>query len=172
MSFRVHAAGTRGFRWSRDNNPDDDIFQAASVIAALNATRPSAGGVIEGVGEYANPAPNIVDAAAAVASLTFTARLRQSVDELCAINARRPGWIAVTPRSTSILWADSVSHVRYDLGNEDSDGAGFIRSILPALSATGFNHYGSFRVLMQAVDRYKDSLGSSEIAMLLVEMTR
>ena len=52
MSFRIFASGTNGFRYSRDGNPDEDIFQAAAVMSAITASGPSAEGVYDGIQDY------------------------------------------------------------------------------------------------------------------------
>ncbi|QYO67707.1 RNA-guided endonuclease InsQ/TnpB family protein [Leptolyngbya sp. 7M] len=43
MSFRIYVSGSNGFRYERNNCADDDVFEAAAVISALNASGPSVG---------------------------------------------------------------------------------------------------------------------------------
>ena len=171
MSFRIHAAGSRGFRYTRDNQPDDDIFEAAAIISALNASGPSVGGVAEGVADYALPSVDVTDGARAVASMTFLWMLRDAVDLLSTCSRVSQGWISVAPRQENALWADTSAFARYEFSSRDSHGSEFIRTILPALRTTGLNNYGVFRALALAVADYHGHIGQSGPPTMLIQLT-
>ena len=86
MSFDIFAAGSRNFHFTRDNNPDNDIFEAADVASALHSTSPSATGVLEGAIEYGSPSPYFAGLSA-IATIEFLHMLKNAVDFL----AMRPG---------------------------------------------------------------------------------
>ena len=81
-----------GFRYTRDNQADDDVFEAAAIISALNASGPSVGGVAEGVADYALPFVDTTDGVRAVVSMTFMHMLRTSVDLLGTCTQASNGW--------------------------------------------------------------------------------
>ena len=172
MSFRIHAAGSNGFRYTRDNNPDEDIFEAAAVISALNASGPSVGGAVEGVADYALPSVSVTDGARSIASATFIHMLRDSVDMLATCGGASDGWISVAPRLTHSLWPDTADFARYEFYPGESPGSEFIQMILPALSSTDFNHYGTFRALSIVFSEYYSHLGGSGRPMIQEQLTQ
>lgn len=172
MSFRIHAAGSDGYRYTRDNNPDEDIFEAASVISALNASGPSVGGAVEGVADYVSPSVSVTDGARSVASATFIHMLRDSVDMLATCGGASQGWISVSPRLTHTLWPDTSDFARYEFYPGDSPGSEFIRMILPALGTTDFNHYGTFRALSIVLSDYYHHLNGNGTPTILIHLSQ
>lgn len=154
MSFRIHAAGSNGFRYERDNCPDEDMFDAAAVISALNASGPSAGGAVEGAADYFQPSVGLLDGVSSVATTTMTDLLRSTVNFLAMNRNTSRGWISVSSRESSLVWADSTGFARYEFNSDDDPGVEFIRTILPSLRESGFNHYGTFRALSMAITTF------------------
>jgi hypothetical protein len=171
MSFRIHAAGSDGFRYTHDNQADDDVFEAAAIISALNASGPSAGGAVEGAADYMLPSVGILDGVQSVASMTMMHSLRSSVDMLGSCSGASRGWISVAPREESLVWADTSSFARYEFYPGDSAGSEFIRMILPALSAANFNNYGTFRSMALALSAYYSHIGNAGRPMIQIQLT-
>lgn len=170
MSFRIFASGTNGFRYSRDGNPDEDIFQAAAVMSAITASGPSAEGVYDGIQDYRGGS-DVLDQTRSMAMASFTYQLRSSVDSLATCSGAANGWISVYTVQTHWVWPDTNSHSCFRFENSDNPGADFIRTILPGLNSTGFNHYGAFRAMALAIARYDDRLGGSGTPILRLALS-
>jgi hypothetical protein len=170
MSFRIFASGTRGFRESRDNNPDEDIFQAAAVISAINSSGPTVGGVVDGVRDYQGGS-DVLDQARSLARASFAYQLRSAVDSLAMCQGAANGWISVYAVRRHLLWPDTNSHTCYRFAPGEDPGSEFIRMILPGLTSTGFNHYGSFRAMALMIARYNDRIGNVGTPILRLELS-
>jgi len=172
MAFRIHAAGSNGFRYERDNNPDNDIFEAASVISTLISLEPSVSGAVGLAADQITPSVSTSDVVRAGANITFITMLRDAVDMLATNRRAHGGWISVAPRQTHTLWPDTSGFVRFDFySDESSAGSEFIRAILPQLVATELNNYGVFRALALAITRYHTHIGDSATPMLLIHLS-
>ncbi len=172
MSFRIHAAGSNGFRYERDNCPDEDIFEAAAVISALNASGPSIGGAVEGAADYLLPSVGVLDGVNSVATTSMIELLRSTVNYLAIGRNTSRGWIAVSTRTSSLLWADSTGFARYEFYDDDDAGYEFIRMILPSLTESGFNHYGTFRALAMAISSFDSHMPNSGPPTLLLQLSK
>lgn len=174
MSFNIFAAGVRGFQYTRENCPDDDIFEAASVMSALRAGGPTLQGAGEAVADYVVPSEGsaILDGVQAVAQLTFLHTLCGAVDQLAACSGARNGWISVAPREGHALWPDTNRFARYDFRPGDDPGREFVARILPALEATGMANYGVLRAMSLALSGYRSHIGSSGTPMIQIELWR
>lgn len=172
MSFRIHAAGSNGFRYERDNCPDDDVFEAAAVISALSASGPSVGGAVEGAADYLQPSVGVLDGVSSVATTTMTELLRSTVNFLAIGRNTSRGWISVGSRTASAVWADSTGFARYEFYDDDDPGAEFIRTILPSLRESGFNNYGTFRALAMAISLFDSHRPSSGPPTLLIQLSK
>ena len=160
MSFDVHAVGSNGFRFSRNDNPDGDIFEAAAVMSAMRASSPSRVGVAEGVADYFTPseAGAFRVAVGGVARLEFLHLLDTAVTLLAADVGVRQGWIAVYARESNTLWADTSGFARYGFTPGYSPGTEFIRRVTPALVTVEMNNYGVLRILAEVISRYHTHL--------------
>lgn len=172
MSFSLYASGTNGFVYERNNCPDDDIFEAAQIIAALNSTSPSAGGVIAGVAEYMLPSVSMLDGVNAVAKMQMMHLLMTNVSLLAQRSNASRGWISVRTEKARILFPPRVSFARYNFNNDDDPGTEFIRTILPALTSTDFNNYGVFRALALAIREFDQCLDSSLPPMIMMFLNK
>lgn len=172
MSFTIHAAGSNGFRYDRSNCPDDDIFEAAAVISALNASGPSAGGAVEGVADYYTPSVGVLDGVSSVANTTMIHTLRSSVNFLAMNRNTTRGWITVSSRTSSLVWADSTGVATYYFSADDDAGDEFIRTILPSLRESGFENYGTFRALSMAITAYDGHRPNSGPPTLLIQLSK
>ncbi|QYO65002.1 hypothetical protein [Leptolyngbya sp. 7M] len=61
---------------------------------------------------------------------------------------------------------------RYDFIAGEDAASEFIRAILPALTASGFNNYGVFRALSGAITAYNEHRPSSGPPMLLMQLSK
>ena len=170
MSFRMFASGTRGFRYTRDDNPDEDIFQAAAVISAINSSGPTVGGVVDGVRDYQGGS-DVLDQTRSLARASFAYQLRNAVDSLAMCPGAANGWISVYTVRTHVLWPDTNAHSCYRFDPGDNPGAEFIRTILPGLSSTGFNHYGAFRAMALTIARYNEHINGEGTPILRLELS-
>ncbi len=172
MSFRIYVSGSNGFRYERDDRPDEDVFEAASIISALNASGPSVGGAVEGVADYVTPSVGVLDGLAAAASTSMMHLLRTTVDLLAAERNVRGGWISVSLQRSNLLTPDSSDFAKFDFYPDEADPGGeFIRTIVRPLSSTGFNHYGTFRAMALAISAYSQHHPSSGPPMLLMQLS-
>ena len=171
MSFRIYAAGTRGFRYSRDGCPDEDIFQAAAVISAINSSGPSVGGVIDGIRDYQGGS-DVLDQTRSLGRAAFAYLLQSAVDSLALCPGAAQGWISVYSVNTHIFWPDTNHHMTFRFDSSDSPGADFVRSIVPGLVTTDFNNYGTFRAMALAVSRYNTHIGMEGVPILRLELSR
>lgn len=178
MSFSIYAAGTRGYRYRRQGQPDEDMFQAAAVLSAMQGMEPTAGGAVGAGIDIARErvgisTPNAGDGARSLARAVFVNGVVETVDLLCAKNGDRPGWIYVSCSQSHLLWPDTTSHMNYGLDFR-GDGAGrdFVRHLVPVLAATGFNHYGSFRAIYQALNGYDALLRDSDLVMITINLSQ
>ena len=178
MSFSIYAAGTRGYRFRRQNQPDEDMFQAASVISAVQGMEPTAGGVAGAAIELGRDqvglgTPNAMDAARILGRTVFVNGVVETVDMLCARNGDRPGWIYVSCSQSHLLWPATTAHTNYGLDfRGDGVGRDFVRHLVPVLTATGFNHYGSFRALYLALNGYDAVLQDSDLVMITINLSQ
>ncbi|MBK7707425.1 MAG: hypothetical protein IPN69_17980 [Acidobacteria bacterium] len=174
MSFNIFAAGSRGFQYTRENYPDDDVFEAASILSALRSGGPTALGVAEGVADYVVPSEGsaILDGVQAVAQITFLHTLCGAVDQLAMCSGANRGWISVAPRQTHALWPDTNRFARYDFSPGREPGAEFMRCILPILEATGMANYGVLMAMSLALSGYRSHIGSSGTPMIQIELWR
>lgn len=174
MSFRIHAAGTDGFRYTRDNNPDEDVFQAAEVIATLLSLEPSVEGAVGIAADQVTPSVGAADIVRVGANIEFIHNLRGAVDMLATHSgATRNGWISVAPRQTNLLFPDTTDFTRFEFYQDDtSPGSEFIRQILPVLRTTDFNNYGVFRALGNALWRYEAHIDRAGSPMILIQLSK
>ncbi len=172
MSFRTHAAGSSGFRYERDNCPDEDVFEAAAVISALNASGPSVGGAVEGAADYVLPSVGVLDGVSSVASTEMIHLLRSTVSFLAMNRNTNRGWISVSTRAASAVWADSTGFATYYFLNDADPGGEFIRTILPSMRESGFENYGTFRALAMAITAYDAHRPSSGPPTLLIQLSK
>jgi hypothetical protein len=172
MSFRIHAAGTRGFRYTRDNCIDEGDIESAQVIATMQSIEPSVGSLVEVAADQVTPSVSVTDGATAVGRMTLTGLLRNAVDSLGLYAQARDGWIAVSARQVNTLWADTSSFARYEFFPGDSPGAEFIRNIMPALTAADLNDMGVFRAMARALDLYDVHLNGSGRPRILIQLSK
>lgn len=172
MSFRIYVSGSNGFRYERDNCPDDDVFEAAAVISALNASGPSAGGAVEGAADYLTPSVGVLDGVESIARRTMTDLLRTQVTLLAARRSNSNGWISVSANQDALIGPGPTGFARYEFYNDADPGGEFIRTILPALNSSGFNNYGVFRAIALAVSSFSQHRPSSGPPMMLIQMSK
>ena len=172
MSFRVFAAGSGNFHYVRDNNPDMDIFNAASIASALQASGPSVSGVASGVADYYVPSDSSAYSAGvvAIAGMEFAHLMDNAVCFLAMCSGSANGWISVAPRLTHTLWPDTAAFAKYDFTPGDNPGLEFFRKIKPALEATDMNNWGVLRMLALVLSRYKDHIGDSATPMIQIQL--
>jgi hypothetical protein len=173
MSFRIHAAGSGGFRHSRSNCVDEGVFTAAAIMAAMQGFEPSRAGAVQAAADQVLPsAPNAFQFAAQAARIEMLNTLDIGVSSL-ATGTGAGGWIAVSPRQTHALWPDTSRFARYDFLPGDSPGFEFVQRILPALRETDMMNFGVLAQLSNACNLYAAYLDENGPAtpMLLIELT-
>ena len=172
MSFRIHAAGTNGFRYTRDNCLDNNVFQAASIYSALQSGGPTRMGVASGVIDYAQPNASEADGARVVAGLTFLHLVTQAVDLIAADSNTEGGWIAVSCQTSRTLRSDLSGFARYDFHPNESPGSEFVQRVTPALVSTEMNNYGVLFEMSNALSGYQGRSNRSDTPMLLIQLTK
>jgi len=171
MSFRIHAAGSGGFRYSRSNCIDEGVFTAASIISAMQGLEPSRAGAVQAAADQVLPsAPNAWEFAAQAARIEMLNTLDIGVTALAACTGQG-GWISVSPRKTHALWPDTSRFARYDFSPGDSPGSEFVQRILPALRDTDMMNFGVLAQLSNACNLYAGDLPDNATPMLLIELT-
>jgi hypothetical protein len=171
MSFRIHAAGSGGFRYSRSNCVDEGVFTAAAIMAAMQGFEPSRAGAVQAAADQVLPsAPNAFEFAAQAARIEMLHTLDMGVTRL-AMCTGWGGWISVSARQTHALWPDTSRFARYDFSSGDSPGSDFVQRILPALRETDMMNFGVLAQLSNACSSYADYLDGSGTPMLLIELT-
>lgn len=177
MSFRIHAAGSNNFRYTRDNCVDDDIFDAAELLSALQDLEQSPGRLVPtvgtaisaGVGYFLPSATNNV--VRAVAQLESLHTLQTAFASL-AVAANR-GFIDTFARQTRRLRIEDVFvSARYNFVGEDYPTTRFMRTILPILRQTEMNNFGVLLQLSRVLSLYSDHIGDSNNPMLLVNLSK
>ena len=171
MSFRIYVSGSNGFRYERDNCPDDDVFEAAAVISALNASGPSAGGAVEGAADYLTPSVGVLDGVESIARRTMT-ELQDTGHPFSGGRSNSNGWISVSANQDALIGPGPTGFARYEFYNDADPGGEFIRTILPALNSSGFNNYGVFRAIALAVSSFSQHRPSSGPPMMLIQMSK
>lgn len=169
MSFRVFAAGVPNFHFERDNNPDDDIFEAAEVLNAIRASGPSIEGAASGVAEYVTP-NSYLGAVNALARMEFLHLLKMSVDMLALRPKARQGWIAVAPRESHLLWPDTADFAKYSFSPGSDPGTEFFKKIKGPLKNTGMNNYGVLRMLALVLSMYNNHINDSDPVMIQIQL--
>lgn len=177
MSFSIYASGTRGYRFRRQGQPDEGMFQAAAVLSAIQGREPTVGNAVGAGFELAREAagynPGANDAARILARTVFVNGVSDTVDMLCAKNADRPGWIYLSCNQSHLLWPDTTAQTNYPLDHRgEGPGRDFVRTIVPVLTATGFNHYGSFRAIYLALTGYDGVLQDSDLVMITINLSQ
>jgi hypothetical protein len=172
MSFSIHAAGSNGFRFSRDNREDEDIFQAAAIMSALQSAEPNVSSAVEGVADYVTPNVGPLDAVQAAAGIQLGQLLADAVNFLVLETHTSLGWISVHARHTHVLWPTASGFARVELVSGDDNGFLFMRTILPALNEAGMNNYGVFRAMAEAVGSYNEFLNGRGPATLLIQLSK
>lgn len=174
MSFRIFATGTENFHYTRDNCADNDIFEAAEVMSALQGLEPSASGVAQGVAEYLSPSMEGVRSSgiASIASGEMVHLLTNAVTMLATCTGARQGWISVAPRTSHFLRAETSRYARYNFSPGREPALEFMRMILPVLTATDMNNYGVLREMAIALSRYYAHIGNSGTPMIQIELSK
>src|SRR5262249_34640580 len=158
MSFMIHAAGPFGF-YTRYNQVDGDIFQAARVASTLLSLEPSVSGVISAGADQVAPSVSAIDALETQTNSTFIQLLRDEVNHVAhEAHSAEDGWIAVATRVSRSYWADEASFARFYFRGSTDPGTDFIMTILPALTETGFNNFGVFQSMYRALNAYRDHM--------------
>lgn len=174
MSFRIHAAGSDGFRYSSSNCADEDLFTAAEIISVMGSLEPTRASFVEaGIGQVLPSAPSGYEAAAAVGRMIFLHTLSDAVSLLAACTgASQGGWISVAPRETSLLLPDTSRFARYEFSPGRSPGSEFMQRIIPALNDTDMNNYGVLRSLSIALSLYQVHISISATPMIQIQLTK
>lgn len=172
MGFRIHAAGSNGFRYTRDDQPDGDIFQAAAIMTALQGLQPSVSSGVQTTIDYYQPNAGEADAARVVAGITFLQLLSDAVDMLGTCAGAGEGWISVSPRQSHTLWPDTSAFARYEFFPGDSPGAEFIQRITPILVSTNMNNYGVLRAMSNALSLYWGHIDISDRPMIQIQLSK
>lgn len=170
MSFNVFASGVPHFHFERDNNPDDDLFEAASVVNALRATSPSAAGAASGAATYVTP-NSYLGAVSALARMEFLHLLKTSVDLLAIRPRANNGWIAVSARETHILWPDTGGFAKYSFTPGRDPGTEFFQVIYPSLEEADMNNYGVLRMLALVLSMYNNHIDDSDPVAIQIQLT-
>jgi|WetSurMetagenome_2_1015567.scaffolds.fasta_scaffold57277_2 hypothetical protein len=160
MSFRIFAAGTPNFNYSRENCADGDLFQAAEAMDTLMSVGPMGNteegftvlqthalGAGVGLAESALPSAegNIQTALRA----STRAHLGDGVTLLASCNGvRQEAWISVNANRSQLLgaWPDATGFAQYNFFPNYNPGAEFMRVAIPVLERTSMNNWG---VLLQ-----------------------
>jgi hypothetical protein len=171
MTFRIHAAGTRGYRYTRDNCPDEGIFQAAEIITALQGLEPNVGSVVETAADQVTPSVSVLDGVRAMGRMEMLQLLKDSVGYLAICDGASDGWIAVAPSQSHTLWPDTTSFARYEFYPGDDPGSEFVQRIIPALTATDLNDMGVFRYMAIALGGYSNVLNEHGRPRILIQLS-
>ncbi len=179
MSFRVFAAGSIGFHFAKDNNPDMEIFEAAVVASALVEGSDPSGKIVEHVGAGAAAAVAVGqgvadallhpvsdhavyhEALAAHATAEFLHCLDDTVTLLAACSGANDGCISVYSCQSHLLWPDTVGFASYCFSPGDYAGREFFQAIKSSLEKTDMNNYGVLRILSIVLAKYYEHIGES-----------
>lgn len=187
MSFRIYAAGviagSRPFVYTRNNQPDGDIFEAAAVISALRAVSGPSGtvgrtmenvarGAVEAAADYVLPSEASLEREGirGIARMVFLYTLNNMVTLLAMSSRAHQGWISVYTHQSRWLWADNVGFVSFGLGGRSEPGVEFIREVSPILSDTDMNNYGVLRTMSLALSEYHSRLDRTRPPMINIEL--
>ncbi len=173
MSFNANASGTRGFRFSSHNNPDENIFTAADIISAVSSVSgPNLKGIGEGVADYTLPSIDDTTRSAinSFARIGFLSALVTAVSRLATIRFGSQGSIGISAHRSKLL-GENIEFARYSFSPGIQPGIEFVQATFPALDETGLNHYGTLRVLAQILNKYYDFIDDEkDKPVLLIEI--
>lgn len=169
MSFRIFAAGTPDFHFERDDNPDNDIFDTATVLNAFRSSSPTPMSVVEGVADYYTP-NSLLEGLNAIATIEFLHMLKSAVTFLAMRPKASQGWIAIYPRESHLLWPDTVGAGEYKFRPGDDPGVEFFQAIKPALVKTDMNNYGMLRMLAVVLTMYNQHIRDSDPVMIQMQL--
>ncbi len=171
MSFKIFASGSADFHYVRDNNPDDDVFETASIISALQSSGPSVGGAIQGAADYVIPNPYMTGVQA-MARNEFLHLLQNAVSFLAMHPNSSNGWISGSFVEEHLLWGNTGGVARYDFSPGDNPGLEFFQRMKKSMEDSDMNNYGVLRVLALVIARFERHIGPDDSVMLNLQLTK
>ncbi len=176
MSFHIHAAGTGGFRHTRNWGDEGDIYDIASAMSLANSARDGPGALAS---EYVTGeilGSNDVTSMGPVERSTFTVGTLACMGALndaftLALAERSRMQIAITAQSPSSMpfFPDVGGHMRFTYEARDSF-YDFMSDLTPRLEAADLNRFTVLCALARVFNEWP-SYGSRGIPMLVVTIT-
>ncbi|REJ76195.1 MAG: hypothetical protein DWQ47_11310 [Acidobacteria bacterium] len=170
MSFDIFAAGTPNFHFSRDNNPDDDVFSTAEVLNILSALGPHRNQVGLAIEETLAP-DNFLNALKKLAETEVTHLFNSAAGFLALQKRARQGWIAISTRETHTFWVDTTGFSKYTFSPGSNPGRELFKAIKKDLDNTDMNNWGVLRMIAIVMTLYKNHLKENDHVMLSIELT-
>ncbi|QZH75479.1 MAG: hypothetical protein JY451_02350 [Erythrobacter sp.] len=176
MSFRIHAAGTGGFRHQRNWTDEGDVYDLASAMSLAASTSGGVRGVateygtsrVLGLTDATSDSP-VQRATRTVGTLTCMHTLNDAFTLALAERSRMQ--IAVTAQSPSSMpfFPDVGGHLRYTYDSRDNF-YDFMCDLTPKLEAANLNRFTVLCALAEAFALWPHH-GTRGIAMLVVQLT-
>ncbi len=173
MPFRIFAAGTGNFHFSRTNLDFGDVYDTASAMSQMqDLATGGVGGWAQGRGTdqvTPNPQQSALDA---MGRIIGTHLLRDSVTLMVAQMGSVE--VSVYARQTRTLWVDNTQFARVFLATDDDVPAGtFFRRVNPVLTETEMNTFGVLAAMAHAITQFTiDGRASNGVTMLNIQLFR
>jgi hypothetical protein len=160
MGFRIFAAGTRDFHYTRDNCIDDSDIDMVDLMSKLQTMEPSRAGVISTAIDIAQPSAGILDLMQTMATMEFLHLLNNAVSFLAMKPQASNGWIFVSARESHVLWPDTGGNGEYRFDPGENPGYEFMRAVGPALREADMANWGVLRELALCLTRFDSHIGN------------
>jgi len=164
MAFNIHVLGTQGYRFTQENCPDQDIFQAASAIGKIK----TAGRIAQGSG--GSGGSNRMNGVQAIAQIQGFHLLAQGLSLLALTTNSSRAKIHFNLRTERTAWPDSGTTIQFNYSTNHADlHARFGRQVFPALQEFDMNNYGVALKMGAAISAYSAAV-RNENPMLVINI--
>lgn len=171
MGFRIFAAGSGKFNFSKDNCIDDSDIDMVDLISKFQAMDGTWMGAADTAIDIVKPSKGIIDLMQTMATMEFLHNLHNSVSFLAMCSGSDSGWISVAARETHLMWPDTVDIAKYKFSPGDSPGKEFVQKIGPVLKKTDMANWGVLRMLGIVLAKYSNHIDSSATPMINIQLT-
>lgn len=171
MSFKIFAAGSPEFHFSKDDCIDDSELDMVDLLGKLQTMEPTWIGAGSTAIDILQPSAGIIDLMKTMATMEFLHNLSNAVCFLAMCSGSSNGWISVSAVEKHLLWPDTGGVKTYKFDPGDSPGTEFIKKIGPALKAADMANWGVLRMLGLVIAKFSNEIDSNATPMLNIQLT-